>query len=298
MQALRLGSKLIMVGDPDQLPSVGPGNVLRDLIDSDVIPVIHLTEVFRQAAESLIVTSAHAIVAGEMPDLTVRDNDFFFLQKSSSEAVLQTVVDLCARRLPASYGYSPVRDIQVISPTRLGACGTAELCRKLQEVLNPQDGRKTEQKFGPGVFREGDKVMQIRNNYDIVYTRDDGEQGVGVYNGDIGTIEMIDRPSRSLHVRYDDRVAEYTFDMLDQLELAYAVTVHKSQGSEFDAVVMPVSGSRSKLFYRNLLYTAVTRAKKLLILVGQASAVAEMVHNDRKTLRYTNLGKFLREAVL
>jgi len=298
MQALRLGSKLIMVGDPDQLPSVGPGNVLRDLIDSDVIPVIHLTEVFRQAAESLIVTSAHAIVAGEMPDLTVRDNDFFFLQKSSSEAVLQTVVDLCARRLPASYGYSPVRDIQVISPTRLGACGTAELCRKLQEVLNPQDERKTEQKFGPGVFREGDKVMQIRNNYDIVYTRDDGEQGVGVYNGDIGTIEMIDRPSRSLHVRYDDRVAEYTFDMLDQLELAYAVTVHKSQGSEFDAVVMPVSGSRSKLFYRNLLYTAVTRAKKLLILVGQASAVAEMVHNDRKTLRYTNLGKFLREAVL
>ena len=298
MQALRLGSKLIMVGDPDQLPSVGPGNVLRDLIDSDVIPVIHLTEVFRQAAESLIVTSAHAIVAGEMPDLTVRDNDFFFLQKSSSEAVLQTVVDLCARRLPASYGYSPVRDIQVISPTRLGACGTAELCRKLQEVLNPQDGRKTEQKFGPGVFREGDKVMQIRNNYDIVYTRDDGEQGVGVYNGDIGTIEMIDRPSRSLHVRYDDRVAEYTFDMLDQLELAYAVTVHKSQGSEFDAVVMPVSGSRSKLFYRNLLYTAGTRAKKLLILVGQASAVAEMVHNDRKTLRYTNLGKFLREAVL
>ena len=141
-------------------------------------------------------------------------------------------------------------------------------------------------------------MMQIRNNYDIVYTRDDGEQGVGVYNGDIGTIEMIDRPSRSLHVRYDDRVAEYTFDMLDQLELAYAVTVHKSQGSEFDAVVMPVSGSRSKLFYRNLLYTAVTRAKKLLILVGQASAVAEMVHNDRKTLRYTNLGKFLREAVL
>lgn len=141
-------------------------------------------------------------------------------------------------------------------------------------------------------------MMQIRNNYDIVYTRDDGEQGVGVYNGDIGTIEMIDRPSRSLHVRYDDRVAEYTFDMLDQLELAYAVTVHKSQGSEFDAVVMPVSGSRSKLFYRNLLYTAVTRAKKLLILVGQASVVAEMVHNDRKTLRYTNLGKFLREAVL
>ena len=298
LRAVNVGTRLILVGDVDQLPSVGPGNVLRDLIDSDVIPVIHLTEVFRQAAESLIVTSAHAIVAGEMPDLTVRDNDFFFLQKSSSEAVLQTVVDLCARRLPASYGYSPVRDIQVISPTRLGACGTAELCRKLQEVLNPQDGRKTEQKFGPGVFREGDKVMQIRNNYDIVYTRDDGEQGVGVYNGDIGTIEMIDRPSRSLHVRYDDRVAEYTFDMLDQLELAYAVTVHKSQGSEFDAVVMPVSGSRSKLFYRNLLYTAVTRAKKLLILVGQASAVAEMVHNDRKTLRYTNLGKFLREAVL
>ncbi len=298
MQALRLGSKLILVGDPDQLPSVGAGNVLRDLIDSDVITVVHLTEVFRQAAQSLIVTNAHAIVSGELPDLSVRDNDFFFLQKSSPEAAVSTVVDLCARRLPASYGYSPTRDIQVISPTRIGSSGTAELCRRLQEVLNPQDGSKTEYKFGPNLFREGDKVMQIRNNYDIIYTRDDGEQGVGVYNGDIGIIEMIDRPTRSLHIRYDDRVAEYTFDLLDQLELAYAVTVHKSQGSEFDAVILPITGSRSKLFYRNLLYTAVTRAKKLLVIVGQASAVEQMVHNDRKTLRYTNLGRFLREAVL
>ncbi len=298
LQALRLGSRLILVGDPDQLPSVGAGNVLRDLIDSDVITVVHLTEVFRQAAQSLIVTNAHSIVGGELPNLSVRDNDFFFLQKSSPEAAVATVVDLCARRLPASYGYSPTRDIQVISPTRIGSAGTVELCRRLQEVLNPQDGAKTEYKFGQNLFREGDKVMQVRNNYDIIYTRDDGEQGVGVYNGDIGIIEMIDRPTRSLHVRYDDRVAEYTFDMLEQLELAYAVTVHKSQGSEFDAVILPITGSRSKLFYRNLLYTAVTRAKKLLIIVGQAAAVEQMVQNDRKTLRYTNLARFLQEAVL
>ena len=298
MRAVRLGSKLILVGDPDQLPSVGPGNVLRDLIDSEVITVIHLTEVFRQAAESLIVTNAHAIVAGEMPDLAVRDRDFFFLQKSGLEAAQHTTVDLCVRRLPASYGYSPVRDIQVITPTRIGACGTGELCRLLQEALNPPSPEKSECRAGPRLFREGDKVMQIRNNYDILYKRDDGEEGVGVYNGDIGTIESIDRGSRSLQVRYDDRVAEYSFDLLEQLELAYAITVHKSQGSEFDAVVMPVTGSRSKLFYRNLLYTAVTRAKKLLVLVGQASAIEEMVKNDRKTLRYTNLGHFLREAVL
>ena len=298
MRAVRLGSKLILVGDPDQLPSVGPGNVLRDLIDSEAITVIHLTEVFRQAAESLIVTNAHAIVAGEMPDLAVRDRDFFFLQKSGLEAAQHTTVDLCVRRLPASYGYSPVRDIQVITPTRIGACGTGELCRLLQEALNPPSPEKSECRAGPRLFREGDKVMQIRNNYDILYKRDDGEEGVGVYNGDIGTIESIDRGSRSLQVRYDDRVAEYSFDLLEQLELAYAITVHKSQGSEFDAVVMPVTGSRSKLFYRNLLYTAVTRAKKLLVLVGQASAIEEMVKNDRKTLRYTNLGHFLREAVL
>ena len=296
MQALKLSSKLILVGDPDQLPSVGPGNVLRDLIDSGMVTVVHLTEVFRQAAQSLIVTNAHAIVHGELPSLSIRDNDFFFLPRQSAEATLSAVVDLCSRRLPASYGYSPVRDIQVISPTRIGASGTAELCRRLQEVLNPPGPDKTEWKHGANLYREGDKVMQVRNNYDILYEREDGEQGVGVYNGDIGTIEMIDRPSRSMYIRYDDRVAEYSFDMLDQLELAYAVTVHKSQRSEFEAVVMPVTGSHSKLFYRNLLYTAVTRAKKLLVLVGQASTIEQMVRNDRKTLRYTNLAAFLQEA--
>lgn len=297
MQAVRTSAKLILVGDPDQLPSVGPGNVLRDLIDSDVITVIHLTEVFRQAAQSLIVTNAHAIVAGQVPDLSVRDNDFFFLSKSNQEQAMHTVVDLCSRRLPNRYGYSPMWDIQVITPTRVGALGTAELCRRLQEVLNPQDGSKTEWKFGPNLFREGDKVMQVRNNYDIVYTRDDGEQGVGVYNGDIGIIEMIDKPTRSLHIRYDDRVAEYSFDLLDQLELAYAITVHKSQGSEFDAVVMPLMGSHSKLYYRNLLYTGVTRAKKLLVMVGQQGSVVQMVENNRKTLRYTNLKRFLQEEL-
>ena len=296
IKALRLGSKLILVGAPDQLPSVGAGNVLKDLIDSDVIAVVHLSEVFRQAAESLIVTNAHAIVSGELPDLSHKDNDFFFLPQPSSDRAMATVLSLCSVRLPKAYGCSPMWDIQVISPSRVGALGTVELNRQLQQVLNPPSPQKTEFKFGSSIFREGDKVMQIRNNYDIVWSRDDGDEGMGVFNGDIGVIEMIDRPSQSILVRYDDRMAQYVFDMADELDLAYAITVHKSQGSEFESVVMPLMGYHSKLHYRNLLYTGVTRAKKRLILLGQASTVARMVQNDKKTLRYTNLKTYLIQA--
>lgn len=295
MKAIRMGCKLIMVGDPDQLPSVGAGNVLKDLIESDVIEVVHLTQVFRQAAESLIVTNAHSIVRGELPNLSKRDNDFFFMAQSRSELVVETITSLCHTRLPKAYGYSPMWDIQVISPARVGATGTIELNKALQTVLNPKNSTKTEFKFGAYTFREGDKVMQIKNNYDIIWRKADGEEGMGIFNGDIGVIDLIDKPSQSILIKYEDRIAEYVFDMADELDLAYAITVHKSQGSEFEAVIMPLVGYHSKLHYRNLLYTGVTRAKKMLIVVGQKGTVQNMVMNDRKTLRYTNLKAFLQQ---
>ena len=295
-RGLRLGTRLILVGDSDQLPSVSAGNLLGDLIASEMVPSVHLSQVFRQAEESLIVTNAHAIVQGETPDLSRRDRDFFFLPVSSPAAAQELAADLCARRLPASYGYSPMTDIQIIAPGKQGMAGTRELNRALQQRLNPpQRGKSQMESFGR-VLREGDKVMQIRNNYDVRWKNDAGEDGQGIYNGDIGVIEMLDTPSRTILVRYDDLVAQYSFDDVDQLEHAYAITVHKSQGSEFPAVVIPLVGSHPNLHYRNLLYTGVTRAKKLLILVGSRRTVEQMVANNRRTLRYTNLKAMLIEA--
>ncbi|MCL2069221.1 MAG: ATP-dependent RecD-like DNA helicase [Oscillospiraceae bacterium] len=298
MRAMKMNCRLILVGDPDQLPSVGAGNLLRDLIASDAIPCIHLSEIFRQAKESHIVVSSHSIVRGDMPDLSVRDRDMFFLRGEDSESVVQTVLDLCSSRLPNAYGYSPLWDIQVISPTRKGALGTMELNRRLQEKLNPPDSKLASHKFGTIILREQDKVMQVKNNYDITWQNDSGRGGTGVFNGDIGVIEMIDRPSQTILIRYDDRLATYSFDMAHEIEHAYAITVHKSQGSEFAAVVMPLGSFHPTLHYRNLLYTAVTRAKKLLIMLGRQDTVYRMVENDRKTLRYTNLAAFLRKNVL
>lgn len=291
--ALKMNCRLILVGDSDQLPSVGPGNVLRDLIESDQVPQVRLTEIFRQAQKSLIVTNAHAIVQGRMPELKRHDNDFFFLKRETPEQINATTIDLVAKRLPKSYNYSPMTDIQVIVPTRIGAVGANSLNESLQKALNPPSPDKQEFENNGRKFREGDKVMQIKNNYDILWQRDNGEEGMGVYNGDIGFIESIDRPSKLLHIRFDDRVAEYLFEMAPELELAYAITVHKSQGSEFEAVVMPLSGYKSKMHYRNLLYTAVTRAKSRLILLGQENTVAAMIENNRKTVRYTNLKELL-----
>ena len=287
--AVRMNCRLILVGDPDQLPSVGAGNVLRDLIDADVVPCIHLTEIFRQAAESLIVLSAHAIVSGEMPQLGRNDADFFFLPRDSITDAAATVTDLCVRRLPNAYGLDPLRDIQVIAPSRQGGCGTQELNRRLQAVLNPPSPQKPETTFNGILYRQGDKVMQVRNNYDIDWHRPNGEEGQGIFNGDIGRITMIDRAAKTLGIDFDDRQVYLPFEQFAELELAYAVTVHKSQGSEFEAVLIPLMGSRGKLLFRNLLYTAVTRAKRLLILVGQRQTIAAMVENDRKTLRYTTL---------
>ena len=295
LRGIKMGCRLILVGDSDQLPSVGPGNVLRDLIDSGKIPTVELKQVFRQAAESLIVTNAHKIVEGEMPDLTVKDRDFFFLSRLNAENAAKTVVELAAERLPKSYGFSPVADIQVLAPQRKGDLGVNTLNTRLQAALNPPASGKKEWKGMFYTFREGDKVLQTRNNYDIEWDKN-GEKGMGVFNGDIGIIKEIDHPAGTIDIDFDDRICTYTFDMAAELELAYAVTVHKSQGSEYDAVILPILGGYDKLYFRNLLYTAVTRARKLLILVGSQKRIAYMVENNLRTLRYTGLKFFLQQT--
>ncbi len=292
LRAVRLGCKLIMVGDSDQLPSVGAGNLLRDIIDSDVVTVIELKEIFRQARESCIVTNAHKIVSGEYPDLTQKANDFFFFKRDDFDKAVKLVVDLAKTRLPAAYNYSPTDDIQILTPSRKGTLGTVELNKVLQNELNPPADSKPEYKSYVYTFRVGDKVMQTKNNYDIVWRRDD-EQGTGIFNGDIGKIININRATMCAVLDFDGRVATYPFDLLSQVELAYAITVHKSQGCEFEAIIMPVLGGFEKLYYRNLLYTAVTRAKKLLILIGSEEKIKSMVDNNRRTRRYTCLKNML-----
>ena len=292
LHALRLGCKLIMVGDSDQLPSVGAGNLLGDLIASGAVTVIKLQEIFRQARKSCIVTNAHRIVSGEMPDLSRKDSDFFFFRRSAPEAVSELLVDLARTRLPKAYNYSPTDDIQIIAPSRKGALGTVELNKLLQEKINPNDGKKPEVKGRIFTFRIGDKVMQTRNNYDIIWKKDD-EQGTGVFNGDIGKVVNINMMTRDVIIDFDGRVTAYPFDTLDQIELAYAVTVHKSQGCEFEAVIIPLLGSFDKLCYRNLLYTAVTRAKKLLIIIGSEDDISRMTANNRRTRRYSCLKDML-----
>ena len=292
LRAVRLGCKLIMVGDSDQLPSVGAGNLLGDLISSDTVTVIELKEIFRQARQSCIVTNAHKIVSGEYPDLTQKNNDFFFFKRDDYDKAVRLIVDLAKTRLPNAYNYSPTDDIQILTPSRKGILGTVELNKVLQCELNPPSVSKQEQKSFIYTFREGDKVMQTRNNYDIIWRRDD-EQGTGIFNGDIGKIVNINKSTMTAVIDFDGRVAAYPFDMLQQIELAYAITVHKSQGCEFEAVIMPILGGFEKLYYRNLLYTAVTRAKKLLILIGSEEKIKNMVDNNRRTRRYTCLKSML-----
>ena len=293
MRALPIGCRLILVGDSDQLPSVGPGNVLGDMIDSGIIPVVRLNEIFRQAQQSLIVTNAHKIVNGQMPVLNKTDRDFFFIYKPVKSEVTGIITDLCQNRLPKAYGYSPFENIQVLCPSKKGELGTAELNHRLQAKLNPPDEAKAEAVIGARTFREGDKVMQIKNNYDIRWFRDNGETGEGVFNGDIGIIEKIDKRNKTVRVNFYDKTASLGFEACAELDFAYAVTVHKSQGNEFDAVVIPVFSGPPQLYYRNLLYTAVTRAKKTLILVGTPQTVEYMVNNNRQTKRYSALREFL-----
>ena len=296
LRALPASCRLILVGDSDQLPAVGAGRVLGDLIDSGLLPTVQLKQVFRQAMESHIVNNAHRIVAGELPNIQYKDGDFFFLQKNDTATVIRTVTDLCMRRLPDTYGYSLFDGLQVLCPGRKGELGTIELNRILQAAANPPDPKKPEMTTDGRVLRLGDKVMHTRNNYDISWVRDDGEVGSGVFNGDIGILESMDTRAQALTVRYDDRVATYAKDDIHDLEHAYAVTVHKSQGSEFDAVVIPIFYQQPQLCYRNLLYTAVTRAKQLLVMVGSPVTLEQMVRNHRKTLRYTGLPYFMEEG--
>ncbi len=294
LRALNINCKLIMVGDSDQLPSVGAGNVLHDIIASGTVPVIALTEIFRQAQTSAIVTNAHRIVKGEMPDLSRNSRDFFFLQRLDFDSAMDLTIDLCVNRLPMAYGYSPIENIQVLSPTRKGPLGTVELNKRLQAELNPPHRDKPEIKTLTYIFRVGDKVMQVKNDYDIEWKKGD-EKGSGIFNGDIGIIIKLNRFLGIMEIDFEGRICSYSTANLDNLELAYAATVHKSQGSEFDAVIIPVLGGYDKLYFRNLLYTGVTRAKKLLVIVGSSKRLEFMVNNNLRTNRYTCLVNMLRE---
>lgn len=293
MRAFPLGCRLILVGDSDQLPSVGAGNVLGDLIASGILPTVTLNEIFRQSMQSLIVTNAHKINKGEMPVIDVKTNDFFFLKCTSPAVMTETIIELCKTRLPRTYGYSPTEDIQVLSPSRKGDLGTAELNKALQNAINPPDSQKKEIIINQRILREGDKVMQYKNNYNIPWTRNDGVIGEGVFNGDIGILLEVSKANQRVKIQFDDKIASYTFDDIIDVDLAYCSTVHKSQGNEFEAVIIPMYNSPPQLLYRNLLYTAVTRAKKLLILVGKPEIMERMVKNNKRTLRYSGLKDFL-----
>lgn len=293
LDALPLHCRLIMVGDQDQLPPVGAGNVLRDMIDSGVIPVVVLDKVFRQAMKSRIITNAHRVVKGEMPEFdNSAESDFFLLRENSRYLAPRKILDLVTKRLPAGYGLDPMNDIQVLCPSRKGEVGTQNINAILQEALNPPSNEKQEIRYKGYTLREGDRVMQIKNNYDVPWFKI-GENGTGVFNGDIGVLTRIDKANDVINVRFDDKEAMYSIENVKDLELAYAMTVHKSQGSEFAAVVMPVLAVPERLAYRNLFYTALTRAKSLLVLVGNEQGIQQMVNNDKKSRRYSALKYFI-----
>ena len=295
LAAIRDGCRLVMVGDPDQLPSVGPGNVFGDLIRSGQVETVGLTEIFRQAQASAIIRTAHAVNEGQLPELrNSADSDFFFMRRRDPLAVVELVVELCGVRLPQNMGVE-ASQIQVLCPTRKGEWGTAALNRALQAALNPPAPDKRQKAWGEAVFREGDRVMQIRNNYDVLWVRDGGVTGAGIFNGDVGIVEEIDPSGEMMSVRFDDRVATYVSDMLGELELAYAVTVHKSQGSEYRAVVLVALPAAPALMVRGVLYTGITRARELLVVVGDDVALGRMAANDRQQRRYSGLRWRLRQ---
>lgn len=300
LKAITVGTRLILVGDTDQLPSVGPGRVLKDIIDSQVVKVVRLTEIFRQAQESMIIVNAHRINKGEYPYLNAKDNDFFFIKKSSQDIILSEIIGLVRERLPKYNSYDAIRDIQILTPMRKGLLGVISLNKELQSVLNPPSVRKKEKTMREITFREGDKVMQIKNNYNTVWEKIySGEAGTGVFNGDIGYIQEIDVENGVLTVIFDDeKIVRYDFSQLEELELAYAVTVHKSQGCEFPAVVMPIFTGPPMLLTRNLLYTGITRARKLVVLVGKEEYLANMINNNNEAKRYSGLAERLRKSVL
>ena len=300
LKAIPLGTRLIIVGDSNQLPSVGPGNVLRDIINSDVIKVCKLTEIFRQAQESAIVTNAHRINKGEYPNLKQKDKDFFFMRRNTAQDLSSLIVSLVSVRLPKYLSCDPIRDIQVLTPMRKSPLGVTALNALLQEALNPPSQNKREKEFRGIKFREGDKVMQIKNNYNakwkIVETGKVVEDGVGVFNGDEGIITYMDLDNEYVEILFDDnKIVHYDFTQMDEIDLSYAVTIHKSQGSEYKAVIMPLLNGPDMLMSRNLLYTGLTRAKELAVIAGAENTIYKMVDNNREVSRYTSLQNKLKE---
>lgn len=288
LKAIKPGARLILIGDVNQLPPVGAGHVFDDIIKSDRFATVELTHIFRQAQESLIVTNAHAVNHGEYMNLESKSGDFFFLPRQDDAQTAATIAELCKKRLPKSYGLTVFEGIQVITPSRKGDAGTEMLNSALQSAINPPTRGKAEKKVRDFTLREGDKVMQIKNNYDIEWNKN-GTQGFGIFNGDIGVIKKIDLSEELITVDFEDKICEYDYTMLDELELAYAITVHKSQGSEYPIVIMPLYRYTPKLLTRNLLYTAITRAQSIVILVGNGEVAKAMVDNNRQTKRYTGL---------
>ena len=287
VSAIKRGSRLILIGDSDQLPSVGAGNIFGDLIACDRIKTVRLNEIFRQSKQSLIITNAHRINRGEAPLLGVTDNDFFFVRRNERE-IARSIATLITERLPKTYGASVREQIQVITPSKKGQGGVDLLNNELQAHINPQTKFKREKMSHGVTFREGDKVMQTVNNYEVEWERD-GVVGMGIFNGDVGTIVRIDNHNSMMQIRFDDKLVDYSFDLLDELELAYAITVHKSQGSEYPVVIIPMYQCPPMLMTRNLFYTAVTRARRMVILVGRCDIPQRMVENDREVMRYTTL---------
>lgn len=290
LKAVTLGTRVIIVGDVDQLPSVGPGNVLRDLIDSKCVKVVRLKEIFRQGKESMIVVNAHKINQGEMPVINRKDNDFYFLRCDNHENICKTILELIHKRLPKfNSNWDKIKDIQILSPTRKGSLGVDNLNKELQAVLNMKDESKNEREFKDNIFRVGDKVMQIKNNYSIKWRKKNGEEGSGIYNGDIGYVYDIDGDENVKVIYDEDKIVKYENAFLDELTLAYAITIHKSQGSEFPVVIIPMFMGPPMLMNKNLLYTGITRAKKLAVLVGSERALRFMISNDRSFERYSAL---------
>ena len=304
LKAVKLGTRLLLVGDSDQLPSVGAGNVLKDIIDSGVIKTVRLNEIFRQARESMIVVNAHKINNGEPLFLNVKNKDFFFLRKNTNEEIINEIIGLVSERLPKFYKFDKLKDIQVLASMRKGDLGVNNLNIELQKYLNPPEKYKQEEQFAKRTFRVGDKVMQIRNNYTKKWeTEDKSDSGEGIYNGDIGYIFHIDKDKKTVYVLFDKvKLASYKYDELDELDHSFCTTIHKSQGSEFPVVVIPIVWAPPMLLSRNLLYTAVTRAKKLVVLVGDVRYLEQMIKNNRINDRYSNLSyklnKFIKEGLL
>ncbi len=297
LKALKPGTRLILIGDVDQLPPVGAGDVFGDLIKSGSFITVRLSEIFRQSKDSLIVLSAHMINNGDMPPIDNKGNDFFFMPRKTGKEISELIRELCKERLPKAYGYDALSDIQVVCPTRKGEAGTTSLNNMMREVFNPKSSLKSEYAANNTVFREGDKIMQIRNNYDIEWETEDGRKGSGVFNGDIGFIEKIDLDEQTVEYKFDDeRIAVCDISSLEDIEHAYAITVHKSQGSEYKAVIIPLFDCPRGLMTRNMIYTAVTRAQNLVVVVGKLEIMKEMIKNNVRMNKYTGLANMLKPA--